>query len=452
MNHKKMILVSANQHAQPYPVYPLGVSYLKTYLAEAMPDLEIHVFDFMTGSFEDYDRLLADINPDYAGISLRNIDDVNIYKQESFISHYRQIIDHTRKYGKPVIIIGGSGFSIYPELLYKTLEPDFGIYGEGEVSLQQLILALENNRDYSVIDGLLYNKNGSIVINKRSRHFKTPVLTFDENLIDYYWQNSGMLNIQTKRGCPYHCIYCTYPLIEGHTVRTLNPEQIVKTLSDLYFQYDINYVFFTDSVFNICNPFNYDLAERLIAANLNIHWGGYFNFVNIDRKLLEKMKQAGLRHIEFGTESLSDTMLRNYGKPFRVDDIMNLCKICNELEIDFAHFLILGGYGESEQTLHETFENSKKIERSVFFPFIGMRIYPGTRLHEIALQEGVVQQNDPLLEPVYYVSENIDLTSLKKKAQQSGKRWIFPDEDLSDIMMRMRKKNKKGPLWEYLVT
>jgi hypothetical protein len=81
-----------------------------------------------------------------------------------------------------------------------------------------------------------------------------------------------------------------------------------------------------------------------------------------------------------------------------------------------------------------------------------MRIYPGTRLHEIALQEGVVQQNDPLLEPVYYVSENIDLTSLKKKAQQSGKRWIFPDEDLSDIMMRMRKKNKKGPLWEYLVT
>jgi hypothetical protein len=164
------------------------------------------------------------------------------------------------------------------------------------------------------------------------------------------------------------------------------------------------------------------------------------------------MKQAGLRHIEFGTESLSDTMLRNYGKPFRVDDIMNLCKICNELEIDFAHFLILGGYGESEQTLNETFENSKKIERSVFFPFIGMRIYPGTRLHEIALQEGVVQQNDPLLEPVYYVSENIDLTSLKKKAQQSGKRWIFPDEDLSDIMMRMRKKNKKGPLWEYLVT
>ena len=234
-------------------------------------------------------------------------------------------------------------------------------------------------------------------------------------------------------------------------MRTLDPDQIVRTLSELYFNNNIDYVFFTDSVFNISNPFNLDLAERLIAANLKIQWGGYFNFVNIDRKLLEKMKQAGLRHIEFGTDSLSDTMLRNYGKPFTVADILDISAICNELEIDFAHFLILGGYGETEQTLDETFENSKKIERSVFFPFIGMRIYPGTRLHKIALQENVVKKEDPLLEPVYYVSRDIDLAYLKEKARQSGKRWIFPDEDMSDIMMRMRKRNKKGPLWEYLV-
>ncbi len=451
MSRKKLILVSANRHTQPYPVYPLGISYLKAYLAEAMPDLEVSVFDFMTASFDDYAGLLSQVNPDYVGISLRNIDDVNIYKQESFISHYRQIIDHTRKFGKPVIIIGGSGFSIYPELLYKTLEPDFGIYGEGEESLYRLLGALEHHQDVSPIDGLLYKKNNRLVINKRNRHFKAPVLAFEESLVDYYWQHSGMLNIQTKRGCPYHCIYCTYPLIEGHTVRTLQPGQIVKTLSDLHHQYKIDYVFFTDSVFNISNPFNYELAERLIASNLNLHWGGYFNFANIDRKLLEKMKQAGLRHIEFGTESLSDAMLKNYGKPFTVDDILDICIICNELEIDFAHFLILGGYGETRKTLAETFENAKKIERSVFFPFIGMRIYPGTRLHEIALQEGVVTESDPLLEPVYYVSKDIELATLKEQARQSGKRWIFPDEDLSDIMMRMRKRNKKGPLWEYLV-
>jgi radical SAM superfamily enzyme YgiQ (UPF0313 family) len=430
MNSKKLILVSANRHALPYPVYPLGISYLKAHLAEKIPALEIYIFDFMTGSFDEYIRFLTLLQPDYAGISLRNIDDVNIYKQESFISHYKQIIDHTRRHCKGVIIIGGSGFSIYPKLLYETLDPDFGIYGEGEISLQQLITALENNHDYTNINGLLYKQNGQVIINKRNGYFRAPVLKFDETLIDYYWQNSGMLNIQTKRGCPYKCIYCTYPLIEGHTIRTLDPGQIVKTLSDLYFNNKMDYVFFTDSVFNISNQFNLELAERMIAA---------------------KLKQAGLRHIEFGTESLSDTMLRNYGKPFTVEDILSISGICNKLEIDFAHFLILGGYGETEQTLDETFENSKKIERSVFFPFVGMRIYPGTRLHKIALQEKVVKKEDPLLEPVYYVSKDIDLASLKGKARQSGKRWVFPDEDMSEIMLRMRKRNKKGPLWEYLI-
>ena len=106
-----------------------------------------------------------------------------------------------------------------------------------------------------------------MTVNTKKNHFHSPVLTFDNALIDYYWQNSGMLNIQTKRGCPYHCIYCTYPLIEGHTVRTLDPDQIVKTLSDLYFNKGIDYVFFTDSVFNISNTFNLDLADRLIAAD-----------------------------------------------------------------------------------------------------------------------------------------------------------------------------------------
>jgi radical SAM superfamily enzyme YgiQ (UPF0313 family) len=451
MGSKRMILASANRHKDPYPVYPLGISYLSSYLAREMPDLEMHIFDFMTGSYEEYIQLLKAIRPDYTGISFRNIDDVNIYKKESFINHYKQIISNTRENSKAVIIIGGSGFSIYPRLLFETLEPDFGIYGEGETSLHQLITTLEKREDHRSIDGLVYKREGVIIANKRGSYFKTPVLTFDDTLTDYYWQHSGMLNIQARRGCPYNCIYCTYPLIEGHEVRTLNPDQVVKTLSDLYKYKKIDYVFFTDSIFNISNEFNYELADKILAAGLNIRWGGYFNFANIDRRLLERLKQAGLRHIEFGTDSISDTLLKRYGKPFYVDDILRISDFCTDLDIDFAHFLILGGYGETEETLNETFENSKKITRSVFFPFIGMRIYPGTKLHEIAIREKVVKEDDPILEPVYYVSKEIDLESLKPKAKLTGKAWIFPDDNLGDVMIRMRQRNKKGPLWEYLV-
>jgi len=119
--------------------------------------------------------------------------------------------------------------------------------------------------------------------------------------------------------------------------------------------------------------------------------------------------------------------------------------------IYFAHFLILGGLGETDETLAEGFENSQRINNTVFFPFIGMRIYPGTELELIARQAGVISAGDDLMEPRYYLSGNVDLQRLKAQARQTGKRWIFPDEDLSGIMQKMRARNKKGPLWEYLV-
>jgi len=227
-------------------------------------------------------------------------------------------------------------------------------------------------------------------------------------------------------------------------------DNVISTLKDLG-QQGINYVFFTDSVFNSDNEYNNILADRIIEEKIDIKWGGYFNFSKINRDNLKKLKDAGLEHIEFGTESLSDETLKSYKKPFRVKDVLRASEICNELGIHFAHFLILGGYGETIATLEETFENSKKISGTVFFPFIGMRIYPGTWLHKAALKEKRVSNTDNLLGPVYYVSEDIDLSHLKPMAQATGQMWIFPDDDLSAGMDRLRKKNFKGPLWEYLI-
>ncbi|MFH0866737.1 MAG: lipid biosynthesis B12-binding/radical SAM protein [Bacteroidota bacterium] len=448
---KKLLLVSANQMKVPYPVYPLGISYLTTFLRNRLTDFEIRVFDFMDKDYEAYIKLLNEFRPDYTGVSLRNIDDVNIYIQESFINHYKTIIEKTRENTSGKIIIGGAGFSIFPELLFKTLNPDFGIYGEGEERMLELITALENNSDYSQIKSLVFKKDDKIIFNKKQQSLQKLDLHFESGLLDYYWLHSGMLNIQTKRGCPYNCIYCTYPVIEGRNVRTLDIDSIVDTLHDLSVNKKIDYIFFTDSIFNVDNNFNHELCEKLIRKNINIKWGAYFNFCNLDEKILELFKIAGLRHIEFGTESLSDAMLKNYRKPFTVNDIIDISKICVKLEIDFAHFLILGGYGEIEDTLDETFENSKKIERTVFFPFIGMRIYPGTELYDIALRENKISKTDDLLVPKYYISDKINIDTLKEKAAKTGRPWVFPDYDFSVIMNKMRMKNKKGPLWEYQI-
>jgi radical SAM superfamily enzyme YgiQ (UPF0313 family) len=259
-----------------------------------------------------------------------------------------------------------------------------------------------------------------------------------------------MMNVQTKRGCPHKCIYCTYPIIEGRKVRTLSSDKIVETLTDLSENKKIDYIFFTDSVFNINDRFNTELAEKIISNGLKIKWGAYFSPHGLDEKTLQLYARAGLTHIEFGTESLSDSTLKKYGKHFTVQEVVDVSNACNAAGIYFSHFLILGGYGETEESINEGFENSKRIENTVFFPFIGMRIYPGTPLQKLALEEGYSHPDDDLLQPVYYLADGINYETLKERASLTGRRWVFPDEDVVTTMNRMRKRNRKGSLWHHL--
>ena len=450
MKEKKILFISANQYDDPYPVYPIGLSYLTTYLKERLAGFEISILDLNFISIEELKKEIQKFSPKYIGISFRNIDDVNSINKKYFVNQYKNLIGQIKSVTNATLIIGGSGFSIFPELMYKTLRPDFGIYGEGEDTLLKLIERLENNRSYSDLGRLIYQKNGQCIFNRNENFFSDLALNFEDQLLDFYWKKSGMLNVQTKRGCPYHCIYCTYPLIEGKKVRTLNTDKIVDTLKQLYYQKGIDYIFFTDSVFNINNKYNYELAEKIISSGIKINWGGYFTFTQLDKDLLKILKKSGLKHIEFGTETMSDTTLKTYGKNFTVNDILEKSALCNQLDIDYAHFMILGGYGETNQTVDETFQNSKSIENSVFFTYVGMRIYPGTKLQEYAIQEGVIDKNDNLLEPRYYLSKDVDYEDLKQRANQTGKRWVFPDEDTTVMSNKLRERNKKGPLWEYL--
>jgi len=448
---KNILLVSANTYKVPYPVYPLGISYLYTYLKSRLPNYNIHFFDFNLKSLTDFSVLLSNSNFDMVGVSLRNIDDTNIYKKNSFIDGYVQIIAAIRAGSSAKVVIGGPGFSIFPGLLFQTLQPDFGIKGEGENALLQLIECIDNQSDYSSIEGLVYKpENENIKVNPRATYLTSPELSLDKDLVDYYWSKSGMLNIQTKRGCPHDCIYCSYPVIEGKRIRTINADLVVETLKDLYFNRGITYVFFTDSVFNISNEYNRLLANKIIDSGVHVSWGAYFSPSNLTRVELTLFKKAGLTHIEFGTESFSNQQLKNYRKHFTFAQVLEISQICSDLGIFFAHFLILGGYGETEQSLEETFENSKKIPLTVFFPYIGMRIYPHTRLFDIAIAEGRIKSIDDLLEPVYYLSEKVNLDTLKERALATGKKWIFPDFDDAGMIGKFRMRNIRGPLWEYL--
>lgn len=448
---KTILLISANRHQVPYPVYPLGITYLRSYLEKHLEGFKIETCDCNIFDNQQLAAFIKEKNPTYIGVSLRNIDGANSLDRSSFIDGYKEIISAIRNVSNSPVIIGGSAFSIYPKPLFDELKPDYGIIGEGEESLFQLITTLEKGESVSDIEGVVGYHQQEFVCNPHKSYLKSLDAQFDPSLINYYWEDSGMLNIQTKRGCPYHCIYCSYPLIDGRKVRTLDTDLIIDNIKKLNKDNGINYLFFTDSVFNIHNSYNIELAEKIIQSGLKIQWGAYFAPNNLTDEMLALFKRSGLKHIEFGTESFSDQQLANYGKQFTFSDVLRYSELCLKNNIYYAHFLILGGYGETDASIKETIENSKKIEYSVFFPYMGMRIYPGTKLQSIAIQEGVIAANDSLLDPTYYLAKGFDIDKVKKEAMATGKAWVFPDDPQDEMMDFLRKKkNKKGVLWEYL--
>ena len=451
---KKVIaLISANDHKIPYPVYPLGVSYLASFLSSTLPDtFEIKLFDFNLEDDASLAAFLSDPAIILTGLSMRNFDDsTNVYKENIFIAKYKEIMNIVRTHTHQPVVIGGTGFSVFPELMFNELNPDYGVKGEGEESLRRLILALDAGSEPYHIEGLAYRlPDGSVHVNERKNYITAPVLHVENSWVDYYWKEGGMLNIQTKRGCPYHCIYCSYPLVDGHQVRTLDARMVVKNIEELYLSNNVSYLFFTDSVFNIHKSYNEEFAHRLIESKANIRWGAYFSPSNMTFDELKLYQQSGLTHVEFGTDSLSDRQLENYNKKFRFSDVKEQSANCSQLGIFYAHYLILGAYGETDETLNETFARAGELGFTIFFPYVGMRIYPDTELCNLAIKEGLIRSSNELINPVYYISKDVNQESIRTRAEATGLRWVFPDDNHSPMMDVLRKRGRKGLLWEYL--
>jgi radical SAM superfamily enzyme YgiQ (UPF0313 family) len=169
------------------------------------------------------------------------------------------------------------------------------------------------------------------------------------------------------------------------------------------------------------------------------------------------MKRAGLAHIEFGSDSFCDEVLGTYQKGFTFDDILHSSELANQEKIDFCHFLISGGPGETMETLRRGFEASLPIKNAVIMAVVGMRIYPGTPLSEQALAEGRISRDTDLLAPTYYLAPGLSVDGVFARLKEFARlapNWIVGDPGPAYISLieRLRKKGAIGPLWSYFST
>jgi radical SAM superfamily enzyme YgiQ (UPF0313 family) len=238
-------------------------------------------------------------------------------------------------------------------------------------------------------------------------------------------------------------------------MRFFPPGEIARSARELQ-DAGAKYIFITDSAFNASYYHSSQVAQAFIAEGVSIPWGGFFAPTPPPDDYFKRMADAGLTHVEFGTESLSDKVLTNLRKPFASQDVFAAHKKALDAGLHVAHYFLLGGPGESKETLQKTLTGIDSLEKAVFFFFCGIRVYPHTALYDVALSEGQITAEQNILPPVFYRSSEITAEEIMKMVenQANGRlNWIIGagEAKATRILPKLYRRGFTGPLWEYLI-
>lgn len=446
-----VLLVSANRERDPYPVFPIGLSFLAGPLDQAG-----HIVSVLDLCFENDPQAavaaaMATHLPEAVIISLRNLDNVTWPGSRSYLTGVRDIV--TACQPQAVVIIGGSGFSLMPLEVLAAVGADYGVAGEGEAVLPRLLDGIESGADVSCLPGVVVAGAASFVPPDLIFGICTPERSLF-NVARYHGEG-GMANVQTKRGCPFSCSYCTYPYLEGRVMRLRPVEDILAEIRSLVHDFGVSYLYFVDDIFNYPPDFASELCRAMAAEKLPVNWSAFINPDFITPELMDDMLAAGCDAVEFGTDSGSPLMLKNLRKSFTVDDLRMASRLCKDMGVDFAHYMLFGGPGETRETILESFALMDELEPTAVIAMTGIRIYPNTALYQTALEEGQVAASELLLEPVFYISPSVreQFAELVTTEAMQRRNWVVPGLEVnssSAMLDAMRLFKVKGPLWKMI--
>lgn len=365
----KVFFISSNTSTDPYPVYPLGMAVVAGAMQAA--GHEVKQYDWLVAG-EDLEPMFAaleEFEPDMVSISIRNIDNVDSFSGEEgwYLLKIKTLVTALRNLTRAPIVVGGPAMTIMPDAIAEYLDVDHAVVGEGERSLP----ALANDLAAGAKLPRVIQRCAPLEGDK----FAAPL--FEADMVKYYLEHSGMVNLQTKRGCPYRCSYCSYPHLEGKTFRVRSPELVVDELERLQSEHGVERVFFTDSVFNDPQGEYLELCEEMIRRKLEIKWAAFFRPQGMGRTELALMKRSGLYALELGTDAGSDKTLAGIDKNLTYADIFAVNEACIAERLPAAHYVMFGGPDEDENSVLDALDNMERLGVSVVFAFSGIRIHPG---------------------------------------------------------------------------
>jgi radical SAM superfamily enzyme YgiQ (UPF0313 family) len=433
-------------------------------LAAAGHDVRISDLMFARDASREAARVARDFRPDVIGVSVRNIDNSDAIALRHYTPDAAATL-HALRAAAPhaTVIAGGAAFGVAPAALFSELGVDFAVAGDGERASVALVADLAAGRVPGPIPGLVRVGSNGVAFAPPGEGADLDALPRPalHRWLDVkrYERIGATVPVQTKRGCVYKCVYCTYRNVEGWGYRLRDPECVADEIAELHAN-GVRHVDFVDSTFNSPPGHARDVCAAIARRDLRMTLETTnFTPAAAFPDLLDSMRHAGFTALGITAESASDSVLEKLQKGFTADTVRVAAERVERAGIRILWIFLVGGPGETVQTMEETLAFARwRLERGdAVYLTVGLRIYPGTTLHGIAVAEGTVAADAPLLAPTFYLAPGLAIdrvvTRLKSFAA-SHPRFMFSADSRSPVLPLLTRAASilrlPRPHWRYM--
>lgn len=403
---------------------PMGLLYISAELLRNKHDVSIIDADIDNLSLDSIEQEIKVHEPKLVGITMTTIQCKSAF----------EIAETVKKINKDInVVVGGAHPSALKEKILTLCSAiDYVVVGEGEITMLELVKAIENNEEIKYVKGICYREcDGSIK--------KTEIRPFIKNLDSLPYPAIDLvtplerypstyprgavpsMHILASRGCPFKCTFCSNPVWKK-TVRFRSPESIIKEVEMLHYKHGVKEIFFQDDTFNLNRAWFIEICNRLIETGLNkemvFRTPFRANKNLIDKKLLSLAKEAGFWMIFYGVESGNQNILDNIQKGIKLAEIKRAFKLTKNAGLMTLASFMIGNIGETKKTIQDTLNFAKEIDPD-FYGFAIATPYPDSEFYLIAKERGYIQEDFLNYNPLRCVisTENLTKEEIEKSSQ-----------------------------------
>ncbi|MBF0207700.1 MAG: cobalamin-dependent protein [Oligoflexia bacterium] len=365
---------------------PLGLAYIASSLERANHEIKIVDAQIENLNLSDIQNTIKNFNPVLIGIT-------------TMTSNFRGALEVAKlaKDNNKITLVGGPNLEVFPEETLSYDSIDFGILGEGDVSIVKFVEALENKSSFENIPGLAYKKDNKIIVNPPELIQNIDELPFPArhllpiNKYSSLISQDPMTTMITSRGCPYKCSFC-FKQHADTKARFRDPISVVDEIESLVINNRIKEVMFYDDTIVTKRTHIEGICRELIKRKLKIRWESPSRVNSIDLDLLKLMKQSGCIRLRYGVESGDESILKEMNKQITGDQVKNIFKLTRSVGIESFAYFMTGYLNESRKM----FENTMKLIKEISADQIMITLttpYPKTALEKNAIKLNMMPED-----------------------------------------------------------